>query len=40
MKIFIISLVFLVSGCTVVIGSDNSVTGVQIPESTEIRDGN
>ena len=35
MKIFIISLAFLVSGCTVVIGSDNSVTGVQLPMVNE-----
>lgn len=35
MKIFIISLVFFVSGCTVVIGSDNSVTGVQLPNINE-----
>ena len=35
MKIFIISLAFLVSGCTVVIGSDNSATGVQLPTFNE-----
>ena len=35
MKIFIISLLFFVSGCTVVIGSDNSVTGVQLPTVNE-----